>query len=317
LEALGNYIRQGGGVLWFMGDQVEVDWYNEHLAPAGLVPMPLKAVKDREGEPVPYTSVDGSRPFEHEALEMFTGRATITAEIQKWMELIEQPDDPPYTEMARLATGDLFFVERKVDEGRVLLCTSTCDEEWLQGILREYYVPLMHQLVVYLASSVAPKHNLSVGQPVIAHFPREDVGKEVQFAFYRPEEVNEMAVKLQGAGGDKKQLAIEENGARGSVRFEDTQRPGLYVLRRLDGAVEHYVVNTERGESDLAQLEPSEVDQLAEDFDAQVVNSLDEYKSHTRDKQNAMDVWKWFLWSVLIFCFGELILQQWMSRGKV
>ncbi len=316
LEALGNYIRQGGGVLWFMGDQVEVGWYNEHLVPSGLVPMPLKAVKDREGEPVPYTSVDGSRPFEHEALEMFTGRATITAEIQKWMELIEQPDDPPYTEMARLATGDLFLVERKVDEGRVLLCTTSCDEEWLQGILREYYVPLMQQLVVYLASSVAPKRNLSVGQPVIAHFPREDVGKEVQFAFYRPEEVNEMTVKLQGAGGKKKQLVIEGNGARGSVRFEDTQRPGLYVLRRPGGMVEHYVVNTERGESDLAQLEPSEVDQLANDFDAQVVGSLDEYKGRTRNEQNAMDVWKWFLWSVLIFCFGELILQQWMSRGK-
>jgi hypothetical protein len=66
----------------------------------------------------------------------------------------------------------------------------------------------------------------------------------------------------------------------------------------------------------LAQLEPSEVDQLANDFDAQVVGSLDEYKGRTRNEQNAMDVWKWFLWSVLIFCFGELILQQWMSRGK-
>jgi len=125
-----------------------------------------------------------------------------------------------------------------------------------------------------------------------------------------------MTVRLQGAGGEKNQLAIEENGARGLVRFEDTQQPGLYVLRRPDGVVEHYVVNTERGESDLAQLEPSEVDQLAKDFDAQVVSSLDEYKGRTRDKQNAMDVWKWFLWSVLIFCFGELILQQWMSRGK-
>ena len=316
LEALQRYVRQGGGVLWFMGDQVDVGWYNQHLAPVGLIPAPLKEVKSRQGEDVPYTSVDSSRPFEHEALEMFTGRTTITAEIHQWMSLIEQPDDPPYSEMARLSTGDLFLVERKVEDGRVLMCTTTCDEEWLQGILREYYVPLMQQLVVYLASSVSPKRNLSVGQPIIAHFPREQVGQKATLAFYRPEEVNAMSVKLQGAGGEKHQLPILENGARGTVRFEDTQRPGLYVLRRPDNTVEHFVVNTDRGESDLAQLEPDEVEQLAKELDAQVVHSLDEYKGRVRDQQHAMDVWKWFLWSVLIFCLGELILQQWMSRAK-
>ncbi|MBL68742.1 MAG: hypothetical protein CMO74_09900 [Verrucomicrobiales bacterium] len=316
LEALTDYVKQGGGVLWFMGDQVDVDWYNQHLAPMGLIPAPLKEVRNREGEPTPYATVDSSRPFEHAALEMFTGRSTITSEIHQWMTLVEQPDDPPYSEMARLSTGDLYLVERKVDDGRVLLCTTTCDEEWLQGILREYYVPLMQQLVVYLASSVAPERNLSSGQPVVAHFPPEEVGQEAVLAYYRPEEVDALTVKLQGRAGEKHHLKIAANGARGTVRFEDTQRPGLYVLRRPDNTVEHYVVNTDRAESDLTPLEESEIEKLAEDLDVQVVDSLEDYKGAENDRASVLDIWKWLLWSVLILCLGELILQQWMTREK-
>ena len=63
-------------------------------------------------------------------------------------------------------------------------------------------------------------------------------------------------------------------------------------------------------------LEESEIEKLAEDLDVQVVDSLEDYKGAENDRASVLDIWKWLLWSVLILCLGELILQQWMTREK-
>ncbi len=314
-EALKQYVQQGGGLLIFLGDQVDKDWYNQNLSPGGYLPAPLKDLQDRTRDAVPFVRV-APQASRHPAMEIFTGDAGITARINKWFRLVEQPDNPPYTELARLEGGDFFLVERKVAEGRVVLCTTTCDEEWLQGILEPYYVPLMQQLVMYLASSVSPPRNLNLTQPITAWFPAADVGKEVSITYLRADQITEASVKLADNTGLVEKVKITAQGQRGHVFFGGTQRPGLYVLRDAEGRLQHYVVNVNREESDLQQLDEKERAQVATALGARLVKSVDEYKNLDNKRRFGQEIWKWLLWAVLAFTFVELILQQWMSRNK-
>ncbi len=314
-DALKQFIQQGGAALIFLGDQVDKDWYNQHLAQAGYLPAPLKALHDHSREAVPFSRV-AIKNLRHPALDIFAGDTALTARISQWYTLQEQPDNPPYTELARLEAGDLFLTERVVASGRVILCASTCDEEWMQGILEPYYVPLMQQLVMYLASSVAPVRNLSPGQPLVAWFPKADIGKEVSVAYLRADQVSEASVRLGDNAAQTQSLMVAEQGQRGYVYFGATQRPGLYVLRDGAGRLQHYTVNANREESDLKPLDAKEQAHVAASLEARLVKSVDEYRQRDHKRRFGQEIWMGLLWAVLLFTFAEMMLQQWMSRKK-
>ena len=39
-----EFVRDGGGLLIFLGDRVNVDWYNRSLAPSGLMPLSIASL---------------------------------------------------------------------------------------------------------------------------------------------------------------------------------------------------------------------------------------------------------------------------------
>ena len=91
--------------------------------------------------------------------------------------------------------------------------------------------------------------NLGVGQEAIAHFPAQTAGGEV---------------KVKDPQGREHSVLIEDSGGRGVARFTETQRPGLYTMAGPGGKAVHFVVNTDRAESDLKQLTAQELDEVAE-----------------------------------------------------
>lgn len=317
--AIKQYVKQGGGLMIFLGDQVDAQWYNATLGDDGFLPAKLDTIKDLTKEKVPFTrvSVDPPDGRPHRVMRMFAGEVAITARVKKWYRLNRPLKDPSYEELAALNTPDRdsYLLSRKVSDGRVLLCTSTCDEDWFSGIGAPFYVPLMQRLTVYLASSVAPRRNLTVGEAIVERFPKQDIDKEVTLAFYPLEVVTPDAVQMQ-ADGERLKLKINSEGGRGVVFHDKTQQPGLYVLKRPDGKLVHYSVTTDRQESDLAQLSTTEIEQLANTLGARLVTDVDEYQNQETKRRHGQEIWKWLMAGMLALCIGELLLVQHLSRNK-
>ena len=91
---------------------------------------------------------------------------------------------------------------------------------------------------------------------------------------------------------------------------------GLYVLAKPGGEKIHFVVNTARTESKLDGLEEPRLEAIAQAMGASVVGAGDEYAELDGTRRKGREIWRVLLVALLVFCFGELFLQQWFTRGR-
>jgi hypothetical protein len=306
LTALQDFVRNGGGLLVFPGDRVDSAVYNAALFQEGrgLLPFALDppATAAAPGR-TPAMSVVEQR-FEDPALEIFNdprnGRLS-DASIQKWFRLREAPS-PEATAarkvLARLENGDVFLAEKQWGAGRVIQCATALDADWSNLPMRPVYLPLLQRLTVYLCGSSFPARNLEPGQPMVAVFGANDVGK---------------TLKLTHPGGIPVELPVVQQGARGVLEYSNTQKPGIYTLTLPDGDGIHFVVNASRKESDLRRLSAGEIGGLAAANGVDLVSSTEEYLQRDRALRFGRELWRPLLWGLLAVVFVELFLAQYFG----
>ena len=333
LTDLTDYVRAGGSLLVFPGDRVDVAWYNDALFAdrSGLLPLPFaEAIGVAGVDSTPARIV--SQHFDHPALELFNEPANgdlSTAEIRRWYRLGQASAgaaaDAPHASqngpiapgvawgtrpqdlaelivMARLDSGDPFLVQKHVDDGVVMQVATACDADWSDLPMRPIYLPLMQQLVVSMASQVAPPQNIATGEPIVAVF--RNTSSEVPLSLTTPD-------------GGRLTVSLRDQGGRSVARFLNTQRPGVYTLTSPDADPIHYVAESSRQESDLSLLDEPALVKLADEMQADIASSAADYLDRDRLRRHGREVWT-FLWAlVLALLFLELVLQQWFARARV
>ena len=84
---------------------------------------------------------------------------------------------------------------------------------------------------------------------------------------------------------------------------EAADKPGLYAAAQASLA-----------ESELAMLEESPLENLAERLGGQVVRSTADYANLAED--TGQEIWRWVLGLLLVLLFGELLLQRSFLRAS-
>lgn len=181
---LERYVRDGGGLFIALGDQVDVEATNSALRE--LLPKPLRSLKELAQQDDPDAPVKITRPgaarTQHpifRAFELPGGTTLQSVQIFSYM-LLEPSSPQQSTTLLSYKDNAPALIERKVDNGHVLLWTSTIDSEWTDLPLRAPFVPLMQRAVMYLARRAASKaqDEIDVGQKVrleVAGMARERV----------------------------------------------------------------------------------------------------------------------------------------------
>ena len=306
LKAVENFVREGGGLLIFPGNRINSAWYNTTFLGGGkgLLPLPVVSLSGSTNSGTRATIV--SQHYEHPALEMFNDPRNgnlSEADIRLWYKMREETGkgDTGIPVLARLDTGDPFLVEKRFGEGRIIECAVPCDAEWTNLPARPFYLPLMQQLVTYLASKVYPPRNVDVGKPLAAFLPAADVGRKAI---------------LTDPDGKAREVAIQARGTRAIAEYPDTQKPGLYVLDAPNNNRIHFVVNVDRKESDLSQLSDAEVQTVAKAMGASVVRTFGEYHALDQERRFGQEIWQGLLAVMVGLVFLEMILEQVFARSK-
>ena len=305
---LEEFVRGGGGLLIFPGNAIKTEWYNTKLAGdgKGLFPWRLTALEGGLEETAAHSTILAQH-YEHPALALFNDPrqgSLATANIRLWYKLTAlgngTTNDMPFV-LARLSNGDPFLVEKKFGDGTVIACSGPCSAEWSNLPLRPFYLPLMQQLVTYLAAKFDPPRNVDIGRPLIAVLPAALGGKTLE---------------LTDPAGRKHHLIATNAAGRALITFSETRRPGLYILHPPTNGPLHFVVNTSRAESDLTQLTPDEIKAVAKPWNANVVRSWDEYHQLEQRRRFGREIWRPLLWTLLGLIFAELGLAQHVGRVK-
>ena len=314
-DALHTYVRSGGGLAIFLGDQIaDPQAYNAVLyrEGAGLLPA---MILNQTVAPDPGVRLAAS-DFLHPVVRVFSGRDNpFVSRIRFRRYFVCEPSGGetaapragdsadgyrrPATVIARFDDGEMTpaLIERPLGRGRVILCAAACDLEGNDWARDPSYVVTMLEMVQYLARSSRDDHSVLVGEPIVM---------PVDASVFTPGVVVRPPGYPQQRESEATAVADDDGGL--TLRWLHTQKAGVYsfILHRRDGTpvVRRFAVNVNPDESDLVPASEPELRATLSGVDVQYIAGVPE-------AQNATDEGRREIWpGVLIMALAVLMVEQ-------
>ena len=330
VDSLERFVRSGGGLLVFAGDQTDADSYNTSLyrGGEGLLPAVLRDVQ-RPADAVHLQVTDRLHP----ALRGISGDGdplgigTIRfhtfwrMETDRDSETIDDAgagndadDISPVAPVRVLARFDDLrrspaIVERRFGAGRVMLVATSADKEWSNWADHPTYLPVVLELAHHLARRTGASADYHVGDAIkVALDPAlylPDIGVRT------PAYPDEREVGLTA-------FPIEERGGL-MARWDRATDAGLYrfVLQRRDGGetIRVVAVNVDPRESDLTMADEDELRRLVGDTPFRYVEGLAALATDAEGERRT-EFWRAFLIAAIVLLFSEQTLAWLWGRRR-
>ncbi|MDA0839345.1 MAG: BatA domain-containing protein [Planctomycetota bacterium] len=286
VDRLDAFVRNGGGLIVFAGDQLDPEFYNQHGFKEGRGWMPAKlaakAGDDNRREDF-WTLVP--REKRHELFLPYSGDSLTELSSARFFryQSVEPAEDADV--IAVFDNDAPAFIERKVGEGRSLLITTSCNADWTDFPKRGTFLPMAHQMIRYLSPRDRTSRSLLSLE--------EDLG--------------------QTFGGSRSYKELETLSAVGpeGVRVKVTDpmtRPGLYHVLNQDGNVvtRSIAVNLNTRESNPARVDMSEIASLGVSPQAEQQAIEASGRALWEERGRASNWWRHLLLAVLGLMMVEL-----------
>ena len=242
-ERLKTYVNGGGGLIITLGDQVDSNVYQQHLAGTenSLLPCTImQAVGDPIGKE--QFQVIATVEYRHPIFMPFRNPNHGDFAKGRFYRYYQTVPTAETTVIAAFDDGNPALLEKIYGNGRVLFFTSTIDREWNDLPIHAVYLPFLHEAIKYLALKQAGKiPDYHVGDGVEYNGSQDSAGKEV--AVFNP---------------DRKEARMTLS-EQGNLFYENTENPGIYSIHASGESPHYFVINADTIESDLAQQNPEEL----------------------------------------------------------
>ncbi len=294
--ALKTFLERGGGLLVVSGDRAT--WPQGE---AELLPGRFGATVDRT---VGRSGSLGYLDYSHPVFEVFTAPRSgdfSAAHVFRYRALQTAPADRV---LARFDDGAVAAAEKRIGGGRAIVWTSTLDDSWTDIALKPVFLPLVHQMVRYLAHYEPPTSWLTVGQ------------------------VLDLTARAKGRGDHSDRIVVTPSGERisqsgageGNEGLLELNEQGVYEIRpagAAGGRPEAIAVNLDPAESDLASIDPRElvaaVTGHATPTTARPVESPEMTREESERRQS---LWWYLLLTGLLLLAAETAVSNHLSRRE-
>jgi hypothetical protein len=237
-EKLARFVREGGGLFFALGDQVDADAYN--TAFGELLPLALHLPKTlaAAGEG-PAGARFSDFDLDHPILRIFSGAALEGLDsVRTHRYFLLQPGESARV-LATFDDGAPALVEKELGEGRVILFASTADRDWSDWAIQTSFLPAMQQMASHLARSLGQREA-----------PRAQVGESVAL----PALEGTSAV----VGPDGREIPHAKT--EGESLVVTPEQPGVHRLVREGAEPEPaFAAFPSPSESDTRRLDPREL----------------------------------------------------------
>jgi aerotolerance regulator-like protein/VWA domain-containing protein len=290
---LKRFVERGGGLLIVMGDHTS--WPQ---GDADLLPGRLGATVDRT------TGRNGSLgylDYSHPVFEVFKAPRSgdfSAGHIFRYRALQTGPGDRV---LARFDDGAVAAAERKIGAGRVIVWTSTLDDTWTDIGVKPIFLPLVHQLVRYLAHY----------EPATSWYT---VGQVLDLAARAKDRSNRIVVTPSGE-------RITQSGAgTGNQGLLELSQQGVYEVRSAGvaaGRPEAIAVNLDPAESDLTPLDPRELVAAVTGRATPTAGGPVAARGMTREEaERRQSLWWYLLMTGLLLLAAETVIANHLSRKE-
>lgn len=323
VEALERFVRGGGGVLMFLGDQIDADLYNGELYRngAGLLPAKLgeivrvateshivirdplhPALRGISGENDPlgvgqiaffqYFSCEPWRAGAEGAAAVAPGTATGDDRAVVLATYDDEAEHPA-------------IVERAYGAGRVVLFTTTTDKEWNLWPDHPTYLPSLIEFAQHVARRADSEREWLVGERI--EIPLDPTQYEPDAVVRTPGYPSMPEVAIQAEGTDDLRLVWEQTGAAGMYRFVLRRRDGGEVTRLL-------AVNVDPAEGDVTPATENDLRRAFPRTPFEYFNGIDQLSGISGEGRT--ELWRTCLIAAALFLMTEQTLAFVFGRRR-
>lgn len=199
------------------------------------------------------------------------------------------------TVIMSLSNGDPFLLEVNALHTRMIVFTTVPDLRWTDLPVRGFFVPLIHRILAYLASSESQLSSVEVGAAVQIPLKREFISSELE---------------LVSPGGRKTKLVPDYR--RELVTVEGVDEAGIYRLLSDGTEVVSFVANISPTENPTARLEPGELLRLFPGGRTRLVWWDENALAAVMEARRGTELWRVFL----IAAIAILAAETWIGRVR-
>jgi hypothetical protein len=288
---LKRFVERGGGLLVVAGERTLWPMDQTDLLP-GTIGQKVDRMTGRSG-------TLGFLDYSHPIFEIFKAPRSGDFSSPHVFQYRTLTVDPAVARvLARYDDGGVAAAERRVGNGRVIAWTSTLDDVSSDLAVKPVFLPLVHQLVRYLARYEQAASWYTVGQ------------------------VLDLAAAIPGSPGDR--LIVTPSGRRSTAPrsgpgLVELEEQGVYEIRTpgATGRPLNVAVNLDPAEADLSPLDPHElvaaVTGRANDAEAQPQQAA---ALSREDAERRQGLWWYLLLAGLVLLAAETVISNRLSRRE-
>ena len=309
---LSEYVRSGGALILFSGDQVDSTDYASKLG-SGTTEQPgadlLPAIiGDPSGDPLKPVMI--TPDFDHAAFRTVRDVAVLLKQVAVARFRLLEPH-PDARVFARLTDPDEspLLVERQVGDGRVIVVATAADVEWTNWAREPAFPIMLKDLLGVILKSSGSGWTRLAGPPIdtrieLARYQREAIFQPPDFPSSPKQRL--LATPLDDSPPESDLASNRDDANKDSAsgdianakafRFviDRTQTSGIYTvtLKTLAGAeeVRRIAINAAPQESDLTPVDADSIIKLYEGVELSVVKGTDASLASDRGRFEIADL---------------------------
>jgi hypothetical protein len=305
VKALEDYVRAGGGLVFFLGDQVDAQVYNstfygrDDAAGQRLLPLALREV---EGGSDDFVNL-AAPAIDHPAVRFLRGLNPVvfrTVAVSRYVKCDASPRGGArvllsYTD----EDGSPALAEKSFGDGRVLLFTTSADLEWSNFPHSILYLALLQEAARHVVRRDPDEYTKLAGAPIVVRYDPKEMAPQVT------------VVPPAELGGAPVQLASIRDEATKQLfyRYERTTLAGEYAIRLKTPQGEDfqrlYAVNVDPLEGDLAR---ADLDRLREAVPGARLERGGDEAALAGDESDRSEFWRTLVVALIAVAAVETLL---------
>jgi len=323
---VGRYVRDGGSLVIFLGDQVDQAEYLRQFGVADgpaddahpwrdLLPARLTEITGGE-----LTNVGLSPSYEHPYFRNLRGEAEPYLQQVSFHKYWTLEPLPTTRILARFEDGSESpaIVERAIEDGRVILFASSADDEWHDWPRNGTFVVLQRDILESIARARGGAEQRLAGDPI--ELPIDVSKHKLEARFRAPDYPRTPEGTLRAAPKPASSDAATGDDSSGDFQLsldrKTTLASGLFrlALSPRGGGDDEWravAIRSDPAESDMTRITASGIEELYPDFDIRVIQDS---KSFTEAGRGQFEIADILIAIFVLLLFLEGILACWFAH---
>jgi hypothetical protein len=303
-----SYLNDGGGVMIFLGSDVDLRNYNEVLlsrVQAGVFGATMGQLA-ANGAPaagdnfIKLGRIDFSHPVFSGIFEKSDKAPRLDSPVFHFAVQMQLADGAQ--PIIEYANGYPFLVERRAGSGTLLIFTSAATEQWSDLAFKGLFAPLTHRCIAYMTQGRDnQRESQFVGEELVANL-----------------RVPATAVEMELPDGDRRKLPVKIAGQNYQVRYAGADQPGPYRLwqttsdssLRRGNLLQTWAVNFNPNELKQPPL-ADETLRAAMGGAVAFISPEADIVEAVRQARFGSELWPYFLAAAII----AMLVEMWLSRS--